>query len=270
VNWVDWVIGGVFFWFIFRGYCKGFVQQFFDLLGSVFALILGFYFFSKVGSYIAANVHLSVPLANMIGFVLIVVGISGTVGFIGRYWHEATKNEPVALLDGALGAILGAFKAAVVLIMILLIVIALPWNFIRPSLEVSSFAGDLMRLAPYFYLLQDHSLPPEIPRLIVSPEGLQLRGIKEQNLEGATCIACGAKVRYLGFVKEGLSYYPQTYCPKCHRVSDGCLTFEGYHGIYGVCPYERLGTMGLIDCKVWPNLEPTTVKGKCPVCGRTQ
>jgi uncharacterized membrane protein required for colicin V production len=270
LNWVDWLIGGCFFWLIFRGYCKGFVEQLFELLGSVCALVLGFYFYQKAGSYLASNIHLSTPLANMIGFILIVVGISGTVGFIGRHWHEMNKNEPVALIDGALGAVLGAFKAAVIIIMLLLIAIALPWNYFHSPIEASSFAGDLMRLAPYFYIIQDRSLPPDIPRLVVSPEGLQLRGMKEQNLEGATCIACGAKVHYLGYVKEGLSYYPQVYCPKCHRVSDGCLTFEGYHAIYGVCPYERLGTMGVIDCKVWPNLKPTSVHGKCPVCGRTQ
>ncbi len=270
MNWVDWLIGGCFLWMIFRGYCKGFVEQLFGLLGSVCALILGFYFYQKAGSYIASNIHLSTPLANMIGFILIVVGISGTVAYIGKYWHEMHKNEPVALIDGALGAVLGAFKAAVILIMILLMIIALPWNFFRAPLETSTFAGDLLRLAPYFYLLQDRSLPADIPRLVVSPEGLQLRAMREQKLEGATCLACGGKVRYLGFVKAGLSYYPQTYCPKCHRTSDGCLTFEGYHAIYGVCPYERLGTMGVIACKVWPNLKPTSVHGKCPVCGRTQ
>lgn len=267
---VDWIIGGVFFFFIFRGYRKGFVQQIFDLLGSIVALMIGFYFYQKAGAYLALNLHFSVPLANMLGFILIVVGISGSVSLIGKHWHSNNKEEPVALLDGGLGALLGGVKAAVILIIVLLIIVALPWGVLHGPVEVSSFANDLLRLAPYFYLLQDSSLPPDLPRLVVSPEGLQLRGIKDQDLAGATCIACGAKVQFRGFVKQGLAYYPQTYCPKCHRTSDGCLTFEGYHALNGVCPYEKLGTQGVIDCKVWPNLEPTTVKGKCPVCGRTQ
>ncbi len=270
MTWVDWLIGIVFFLFIFRGYRQGFVQQFFSLLGSIFALILGFYFYQKAGGYIAANFHFSAPLSNTIGFILIVVGISGTVAFIGRYWHDLNKDEPVALLDGALGAILGGVKAAVILVMILLILVALPWSFSHDAIEASTFAKDLLRLAPYFYFLQDKSLPPEIPRLVVSPEGLQVRSITEKDLEGATCIACGAKVHYLGLVKNGVSFYPQTYCPNCHRVSDGCLTFEGYHMIHGVCPYEQLGAMGVTDCKIWPNLEPAKVHGKCPVCGREQ
>lgn len=270
MNWIDWVIAGVFGLFIFRGYQKGFVQQFFDLLGSIVALILGFYFYQKAGNFLAENFHISNPLANMIGFILIVVGISGTVSFIGRYWNREHQDEPVALIDGGFGAILGGLKAAVILIMILLIIVALPFGFLHAPIETSSFANDLLRLAPFFYLLQDKSLPPQIPRLVVSPEGLQMRGIQDQKLENATCIACGAKVRYHGFVRETLSYYPQTFCPKCKRTSDGCLTFEGYHMLHGACPYQKLGSVGVIDCKVWPNLEPTTVKGKCPVCGRTQ
>ena len=270
MNGVDWVIAGVFFFFIFRGFRQGFVKQFFDLLGSILALILACYFYKKCGAYLATNFKLSQPLANMIGFILIVVGLSGAVGFIGNYWHGMTKNEPVAVFDGGLGAILGGFKAAIILVMILLILLALPWGALHNPIETSSFATDLLRLAPYFYLLQDRSLPANIPRLVVSPEGIQIRSFKEQNLEGATCIACGGKVHFLGFVKQGPFYYPKTYCPKCHRTSDGCLTFEGYHMIYGVCPYQKLGSTGVIDCKIWPNLEPTTVRGKCPVCGRTQ
>ena len=270
MTWLDWLIGGSFGFFIVFGYRKGFVQQFFDLLGSVFALIFGFYFYQKTGGYIAATFHFSLPLANIIGFVLIVVVISGTVGFLGRHWKATNKNEPVVIIDGGLGALFGGLKAAVILIIVLLILVAAPWDFSHSAIEESTFANDLLRLAPWFYILQDRSLPPEIPRLVVSPEGLQLRTLAARELKGATCLACGAKVHYRGIVKQGVSYYPQTYCPSCHRVSDGCLTFEGYHRLNGVCPYERLGSVGVIDCKVWPNPELTTAKGKCPVCGRSQ
>lgn len=270
MTWLDWLIGGTFGLFIFFGYRKGFVQQFFDLTGSIFAIILAFYFYHQLGKYLAHLFNCAESLAKIIGFVLILVIISGTVSFIGKRWHSANKDEPVVLIDGLMGAVLGGVKAAFVILMILLITIAMPWSFLHEPIEASTFAKDLLRLEPVFYFIQDHSLPPDIPRLVVTPDGIRLRRIDEKKLIGATCIACGAKVIYRGLVKQGLSYYPQTYCPNCHRISDGCLTFEGYHMLNGVCPYEKLGTMGVIDCKVWPNLEPTTVHGKCPVCGRTQ
>lgn len=267
---LDWLIGICLILFIFLGYRKGFVQQLFDLLGSIFALVMGFFFYQRLGRYLVATFHCSVPLGNILGFVLIVAGIGVTVSCIGRYWQAAEKGEPIVFLDGLFGGIFGGLKAAVVWIILLLILAALPWQGIQKALEASTFADDLLRLAPYFYVFQDRSLPAELPRLVVSPEGLQLRKVQSNQLEGSTCIACGAKVHYRGLVRQGLSSYPQAVCPHCGRMSDGCLTFEGYHMIRGICPYEQLGSMGVTDCKVWPNPEPTTIKGRCPVCGRTQ
>jgi uncharacterized membrane protein required for colicin V production len=270
LTWLDWFIGGAFVFFIFLGYRKGFVQQFFDLLGSVLALILAFYFYQRLGTYLENFLHFSSQLCSIIGFVLIVVLINGSVSFIGKRWKAAQKNEPITLIDGGIGALFGGFKAAVIIIIILLTLMALPWDFVRSPIETSSFANDLLRLGPLFYVLQDQSLPLNMPRLVVSPEGLQIRNVKDKELSGTTCVACGHKVEYRGLVKEGLSSYPQTYCPFCHRISDGCLTFEGFHMLNGVCPYERFGSVGVTDCKVWPNPESTSIKGKCPVCGRTE
>lgn len=270
MTWLDWLIAGVFFFLIIRGYRRGFLQQFLDLLGSIVALVVAFYFYQRLGSYLVNLVHLSEPFANMLGFILILVLLGGSVSFIGKRWRDSNKDEPVALFDSGMGAVLGGLKAAVILIIVLLVMISLPFEFCAEQIEASSFANDLLRLAPLFYVIQNHSLPANIPRLVVSPEGLQVRKIAPGNLDGATCIACGAKVEYRGMVRKGLTMHSQTYCPKCRRISDGCLTFEGYHASHGVCPYERLGAVGLTDCKVWPNPEPTTVSGKCPVCGRSQ
>lgn len=270
MTWVDWLIGGVFAFFIFQGYRKGFVQQLFDLLGGVLALVLAFYFYARIGNYLESILHFSAALCQIIGFILLVVAIGGAVSFIGKHWRAVQKNEPITLIDSGVGALFGGFKAAVILIIVLLCLMALPWDLLHSPVETSSFANDLLRLAPLFYVVQDNSLPQDMPRLVVSPEGLQLRKLNGRELAGAICIACGHKVEYRGLVRAGLSSYPQTYCPNCHRVSDGCLTFEGYHMINGTCPYERFGSLGVVDCKVWPNPEPTTVKGKCPVCGRTQ
>lgn len=270
MTWVDWIIGAVFVIFIYRGCRKGFVQQLFDLMGSIFALILAFHFYQRAGESLAAHLQISGPLANVIAFAFIVAAISCTVSFIGARWRAATKEEPIALLDGMAGAVFGGFKAAMLILIFCLILLAMPWDALHTPVENSDFAVHVLKLAPVFYRLQEGILPSNLPRLVVSPEGLKLRQIREQDLAGATCIACGAKTQLRGLVQQGLSFYLQVECPKCHRVSDGCLTFEGYHALYGVCPYERLGTLGVIDCKVWPNPEPTRVHGKCPVCGRSQ
>lgn len=270
MTWLDWVIVGVFGYFIVKGFKRGFVQQLFDLIGSVVALILAFHYYKTFGALLAPRLNFSIPLANIIAFIMIVVCIAGLVSFFGRRWHQSRKNEPIAIVDGGLGAVFGGCKAGLMIMVCLMILLALPWEFIHTPIEASEFAGDLLRLAPIFYQVQDTALPSEFPRMILSAEGIRWRSIDDKKLTSATCIACGEKVEYKGIVKKGVLYYPQTVCSRCGRMSDGCLTFEGYHMIHNRCPYEKLGSLGTTDCKIWPNVKPATVKGRCPVCGKTQ
>lgn len=179
MTWVDWVIVCIFAFFIFKGFRKGLVQQLFDLLGSVVALILAFNFHRQVGAMIGTRLHFSEPFSNTIGFILIIVVLSGLVSFMGKRWHASRRNEPIAVVDGGLGAVFGGAKAALLVMLILLILLALPWEFLHQPIEVSEFASDLLRLAPFFYMLQNHALPAEFPRMILSPEGLHWRNFEQ-------------------------------------------------------------------------------------------
>jgi hypothetical protein len=266
---IDWIIVAALGWFIFWGFRKGFVRQLFTLIGSILALVLGFYFYEKVGVWLAAQTGLSIPLANVVGFILLSVIIGGTAGFIGSRWRHKHKDEPVALIDSSFGALFGGVKAGLILLIILLVLVSLPWDFVRGPIESSNLSVDILRFAPFFYLVQDKSLPPNVPRLVVSPEGLQMRSPEDATWKNAICFACGGKVTYKGFIQKGLAAYPQVICTKCGRTSDGCLTFQGFHMLNNVCPYQRLGSLNNYDCKVWPNPKPATVHGKCPVCGRS-
>jgi len=143
--------------------------------------------------------------------------------------------------------------------------VSLPWQATRRPVEDSFLAQDVLLLTPVFYYLQDRSLPANVPRLMISPEGLQLRRFNYQSLDGATCIFCGGKVRYDGLRRRGLISFPHFTCTRCGLVSDGCLTFQGYHLFYGRCPWQE--SEGL-NCKVWPNPVDVHPKGRCPVCGR--
>lgn len=181
MTWVDWVIVSIFVIFIFKGFRKGLVQQLFDLLGSVVALILAFNFYRQVGAIIGSRLHFSEPFSNTIGFILIIVVLGGLVSFMGKRWHASRRNEPIAVVDGGLGAVFGGAKAALLIMLILLIILALPWEFLHQPIEVSEFAGDLLRLAPFFYLLQERALPAEIPRMILSPDGLHWRKFDKES-----------------------------------------------------------------------------------------
>jgi membrane protein required for colicin V production len=134
---MDWVIASIFGYFIFKGFRKGFVEQLFELLASVFSFIFACYFYRSLGAILSAQLHFSNALANIIGFILIVILLSGGVAFIGKRWHASRKNEPIAVFDGGFGALFGGAKAALIIMIGLLILLALPWEFIHGPIESS-------------------------------------------------------------------------------------------------------------------------------------
>lgn len=259
---LDWVIAITLVVMAYRGYRRGFVGQIFELLGSIMAIVGAFYLFERVGNALRPWLRVSENLANVAGFILTAVVIALAFGYIGRQWNKMVKSSSLTFVDGLAGSAFGVFKILVIMIFILLLMVNIPWEVTRKPIRESFLAQDILRLTPFFYLLQERSLPANVPRLMMTPEGLQLRKFNYQELDGATCISCGGKVHYDGIKSQGVMSYPHFTCPQCGRVSDGCQTYEGYHKMYGRCP----STESPNNCKVWPNPTGVVPKGLCPVC----
>jgi len=88
--------------------------------------------------------------------------------------------------------------------------------------------------------------------------------------EGATCLACGGKVRFDGF-QPGMAgaIVPKYTCTSCGRTSCGCQTYEGFHFLYGKCPVSVAATGLFFECKRFPNREWIVPRGPCSVCDAT-
>lgn len=177
MNWLDWVIAGIFGYLMVAGYRKGFVQQLFDLIGSVVALGVAFIYYPRLGKVLTEWLHFSTAFTNILGFILIVVIISGTFSLLGKRWRAGERHETLTLADSGLGALFGGAKAAVMIIIVLLVLLSLPWIFLHEQIAASAFSQDLLRLTPLFYRLQESALPQGFPQVIVSPEGAGLRSV---------------------------------------------------------------------------------------------
>lgn len=265
---VDWLIIGVLGFLTFRGFKRGFVSQIMDVLGAVIALIAAFRWFEPAGRAISGAIGASTTLGNILGFILIAVAVSGGISFLGARWRGTTLSSPVSLVDNLGGALLGAVKGVLIAGFVLVTLGAIPFSPLQGAINDSGLAGDISRTAPVFYGLFERTLPASVPRLLITPEGLQLRRARVADLDGATCLSCRGKVRFEGFFAHGLLYVPRVTCTRCGRTSDGCQTFEGYHQIYGRCALEKAEEGTALDCQSWPNNRPVMVKGACPVCGK--
>ena len=200
---------------------------------------------------LASWLNVSENLGNILAFIILVVGISSVMAYLGFRWQETTVSSPVFFIDGVAGALFGGLKTLVIWVLILLLMASLPWDVLKKPLYESDLAGDVLKAAPLFYFLQEEVLPAEVPRIFLTPEGVQVRKVKYEDLDGSTCIACGGRVRYQGKEKQGVFHFPRFQCTSCGRVSDGCLTFEGYHLFYRRCVWE-VNRGDRDQLRVWP------------------
>lgn len=253
---------------IFRGYRRGLLSQLLGLAGVVIALVAAFSYFSQVGGALDALLPIGPDLAGIIAFILIVVVINGLFAYAGRKWQKAEKSAALSLTDAVGGAILGGLKALFILVIVTVVLVSLPIPALRSKVEEGPVTAQILRVAPVLYIIQERSLPPDVPRLLITAQGVQLRRINFADLDGAVCLACGKKVKYEGFVRRGLLSYPRFTCQGCGQASDGCLTYQGYHLIYHRCPLDLANRGENLNCTVWPSAQPVTPSGPCPVCGQ--
>jgi membrane protein required for colicin V production len=263
----DWIIIAILGFFAFRGFKRGFVSQLLDVIGAIVGLIAAFSLFTTVGGAIAGVLGSSSTLGNVIAFILIAIVVSGVISFGGRLWQKVTKSSPISLFDKLGGSVFGIVKGVLLIAFILLIIGSIPWPKLHQVLEESGLASDIGRVTPFMYGIVERALPASVPRLLITPEGPQLRKTRFSDLNGATCVDCRGEVEFKGFQSRGLASSPKFICSRCGRTSDGCQTFEGYHQIYERCPVETSNQGIAIDCDSWPNNKPILAKGPCPVCG---
>ena len=270
MNGLDWAIIISLLIYVHRGFRSGLVQQLFGLGGSILALVLAFRYCSGLGTALTGWLNISENLGKILAFIVLVVGISSVMAYLGLRWQETAVSTPVFFIDGVAGAIFGGLKVLLVWVLILLLMASLPWDTLKKPLYVSDLAEDVLKITPFFYFLQEEVLPAEVPRFFLTPEGVQIRRVRNEDLDGSTCIACGGRVRYQGKEKQGAFHFPRFQCTSCGRVSDGCLTFEGYHLFYRRCVYDRNTALTGINCQVWPEPVPVYPMLPCPVCGKSR
>jgi len=226
MGWFDLAVLIFLGFFVIAGYRRGLVSQLFGLAGVIVALVVAFSYFALAGEAVAKMLPVGPEIAGVLGFLLIVVIVNGLFALVATRWRAATKSTALSLIDSVAGAVFGSLKALFILVIVIVVLVSLPIPAVRQLVEDGPLAAQILQAAPIFYLLQERSLPPDVPRLLITSQGVQLRRINFADLDGAACLACGQRVKYFGFARKGLLSYPRLVCqnPRCGRTSDGCLT----------------------------------------------
>ena len=269
MDWISILILVILIFYAASGLRQGLIRQVIHIFGIVLALLLAFRYFDDVGSIVAQYVPISAGISGVVGFAVIILAVLVIASLIGHLWSRLARMTPLSMLDAVGGAAFGLLKGLILVCITLVLISALPFSGIRSAIDGSAIASGILSYAPTLYSRIERSLPADAPRLMITPEGIRLRRIDFQKLDGATCVACGGKVRFVGIVQRGYLSAPKFVCARCGRTSDGCQTYQGFHLIYDKCPVDEAKKGFRIDCKVWPNNRFVSPRGPCPVCGAT-
>jgi membrane protein required for colicin V production len=118
VNWLDIVLLLVLALSTVRSFRKGFSREIVGLAAALFALILAMWFYGLVGSYVAPWTG-SGATANLVGFLLVVVGVIMAGSLLGWIVNRFLRTIGLSFFDRLLGAAFGLLRGLLVAIALL-------------------------------------------------------------------------------------------------------------------------------------------------------
>jgi len=245
---------------------RGFLFALLDIVRIALAIGAGLLGYSIFGTTLGSFA------GGIAAFLVLAIGtVLGTSNLIKRFGLDPEWGRTVV---SRIGAGIVGFGLGMAICAVVVPVIGRAEG-LRRHVRESRLAVPFLDYLPRLYGIADRlnvNLPQISRRMKIEDESVERSGmfaerINYTRLDGSTCIECGARVGFEGYVRRGLTVSPKFVCPVCGRTSDGCQTYEGFHTMYDMCPAVYTMHGSVIDCGVWPNDRPVRAAGTCPVCG---
>lgn len=121
LNWLDFIILGIFALSILISFFRGFVRELVSLTSWVVAVILGIRYSKDLGSALFGTAVKSQTLQHVLGFVIIllVVLIIGII--INVALRSLIKRGGISFTDAFLGLIFGSFRGLILVTILILL-----------------------------------------------------------------------------------------------------------------------------------------------------
>ena len=153
---LDWLMVAVVGLSVIRAALHGFVREIFWLAGSILGLVLASIFYATP-AHALQHITNSLPVAEVISFLLIVFGVMLLAGLLGRMVRSAVRFAGLGLADSLAGAFFGFLRGTLLVTAGMMAVAA----FLPASATAKdNFSGSV--LAPYF-LGAAHAVSSVVP-----------------------------------------------------------------------------------------------------------
>ncbi|MEA1939374.1 MAG: CvpA family protein [Candidatus Caldatribacteriota bacterium] len=163
INWIDISILIIVLINIIIGMRKGIIAGIINIIGISMAIFLAIFWFGEVGGYIAFHIHTSREVANIIGFVLIFLGICIIAKILELMLKKIFSLLFVSWIDSLGGALFGLIKGSIIVGILLVIASFLPTPaFIKEQLKDSFFANRFAVLTVMVYSFLKDWLPSSL------------------------------------------------------------------------------------------------------------
>jgi membrane protein required for colicin V production len=154
MNWLDIVLAAICLSSIIAGLKAGFARIVVGLAATLLAFLSAAYFYDVAGAWAEPYVSAK-PVANFVGFLLVLFGVLAAGAILGRLLAKLLKWVGLSWLDRLAGAAAGALRGALIGVVLLVGLVAfLPGDPPRPVAQ--------SRIAPH--LLPAASLLPAATR----------------------------------------------------------------------------------------------------------
>jgi membrane protein required for colicin V production len=151
------------------GLKRGLVRQILGLLGLVASILLAVKYYEAAAEYVLQYFAVSEGTAIILGFAAVCLGVAAAISILGIIWGRLVRYTPVSILDSLAGALFGLAKGALLAMIMLFIVYALPFEPARQAIDNSSIARELMDLSTVVFRSLEDVFPGELPYL-TSPD----------------------------------------------------------------------------------------------------
>lgn len=157
MNWLDIFFLVILGLFVTQGVRRGFTRLAIGLAATLLGLLLASWFYGTAGSYFIPYLS-SRALCNLVGFLLVFVGVQALGGLIGWGLARLFKWTGLSWLDRILGALFGVLKATLVGIIFVMILLAFPMKPVPDSIADSTVAPYLIEASHILVYLAPREL----------------------------------------------------------------------------------------------------------------
>lgn len=153
MEYIDLILAAILAVFIILGTARGLFREVFGLLGFLGGIVAGILFTGPFSHWLAPKIP-SIPfiIIPIVSFLLLFIGVYLLSRLLAGWFSSLSEALHLGWLNKLLGGVVGGFKGAILLSLLLLILSTLPLqSYLEPIKGKSYFYNPLHDLLPALY-----------------------------------------------------------------------------------------------------------------------